>query len=71
MVLSSIINDVNGLKGYTYKIVDLQGKEIYKSLITSSKTEIALKSIGSKGIYILHIIDEVGLSIENKKIILE
>ena len=64
-------NDVNGLKGYTYKIVDLQGKEVYKSLITASKTEIALKSIGSKGIYILHIIDEVGQSIENKKIILE
>ena len=64
-------NDINGLKGYTYKIVDLQGKEIYKSLITASKTEIALKSIGSKGIYILHIIDEVGQTIENKKIILE
>ena len=64
-------NDVDGLKGYTYKIVDLQGKEIYKSLITASKTEIALKSIGPKGIYILHIIDEVGQTIENKKIILE
>ena len=64
-------NDINGLKGYTYKIVDLQGKEIYKSLITASKTEIALKSIGPKGIYILHIIDEVGQTIENKKIILE
>ena len=64
-------NDINGLKGYTYKIVDLQGKEIYKSLISSAKTEIALKSIGAKGIYILHIIDEVGQSIENKKIILE
>ena len=71
MVLSSLTNDVNRLKGYTYKIIDLQGKEVYKSWITSSKTEIALKSIGSKGIYILHIIDEVGLSIENKKIILE
>ena len=64
-------NDVYGLKGYSYKIVDLQGKEIYKSLITSSKTEILLKSIGSKGIYILHIVDEVGQIIENKKIVLE
>lgn len=64
-------NDINGLKGYTYKIIDLQGKEIYKSFVTASKTEIALKSIGVKGIYILHIIDEVGQSIENKKIILE
>jgi hypothetical protein len=64
-------NDVYGLKGYTYKIVDLQGKEIYKSLVSSSKTEIVLKSIGSKGVYILHIVDEVGQIIENKKIVLE
>jgi hypothetical protein len=64
-------NDVYGLIRYTYKIVDLQGKEIYKSLITASKTEIALKSIGSKGVYILHIVDAVGQIIENKKIVLE
>jgi hypothetical protein len=64
-------NDVYGLIGYTYKIVDLQGKEIYKSLVNSSKTEIVLKSIGSKGVYILHIVDEVGQIIENKKIVLE
>ena len=53
------------------QILDLQGKEVYNALATSAKTEISLKSIGSKGIFILHIVDEKGVSIENKKIVLE
>jgi hypothetical protein len=64
-------NDIQALGGYKYKIVDLQGKEIYNALATSAKTEISLKSIGAKGMYILHIVDEKGVSIENKKIVLE
>jgi len=40
-------------------------------LVTKSKTEISLKSIGAKGVYILHVEDAQGVSIENKKIVLE
>ena len=64
-------NDIQALSGYRYKIVDLQGKEVYNALTTSSRTEISLKSIGAKGMYILQIVDEKGVSIENKKIVLE
>jgi len=64
-------SDVTALNGYSYKMVDLQGKQVYKELVTKSKTEISLKSIGAKGVYILHILDEKGVSIENKKIVLE
>ncbi len=64
-------NDIQALSGYKYKIVDLQGKEVYNALATAAKTEISLKSIGAKGMYILHIVDEKGVSIENKKIVLE
>ena len=64
-------SDIQALGGYSYKIVDLQGKEVYNALATSAKTEISLKSIGAKGMYILHIVDEKGVSIENKKIVLE
>ena len=64
-------NDIQALGGYSYKIVDLQGKEVYNALATSTKTEISLKSISAKGMYILHIVDEKGVSIENKKIVLE
>lgn len=63
--------DVVGLNGYSYKMVDLQGKQVYKELVTKSKTEISLKSIGAKGVYILHVVDAQGVSIENKKIVLE
>ncbi len=59
------------LNGYSYKMVDLQGKQVYKELVTKSKTEISLKSIGAKGVYILHVLDAQGVSIENKKIVLE
>ena len=64
-------SDVAALNGYSYKMVDLQGKQVYKELVTKAKTEISLKSIGTKGVYILHILDEKGVSIENKKIVLE
>ena len=62
---------INNAHGNTIRITDLQGKEVYNALATSAKTEISLKSIGSKGMYILHIVDEKGVSIENKKIVLE
>ena len=64
-------SDVAALNGYSYKMVDLQGKQVYKELVTKSKTEISLKSIGAKGVYILHVEDAQGISIENKKIVLE
>ena len=64
-------NDIQALVGYRYKILDIQGKEVYNALATNAKTEISLKSIGAKGMYILHIEDEKGVSIENKKIVLE
>jgi hypothetical protein len=70
-VLIIASSDVEALKGYTYSIVDLQGKEVYKNAVNASNTEVPLKSIGAKGVYVLHIIDELGVSIDNKKIILE
>ena len=62
---------ISNALGKTIRILDLQGKEVYNALATSAKTEISLKSIGAKGMYILHIVDEKGVSIENKKIVLE
>ncbi|MBP6459627.1 MAG: hypothetical protein KA264_05995 [Crocinitomicaceae bacterium] len=62
---------INNAHGNTIRITDLQGKEVYNALATSAKTEISLKYIGAKGMYILHIVDEKGVSIENKKIVLE
>lgn len=63
--------DSPALAGYTYRILDVQGKQIYNALVTSSKTEISLKILGAKGVYVLHIVDANGISIENKKIVLQ
>jgi hypothetical protein len=63
--------DSPALAGYTYRILDVQGKQIYNALVTSSKTEISLKTLGAKGVYVLHIVDANGISIENKKIVLQ
>lgn len=63
--------DIKSLTGYSYRIIDNQGKEVYNSNITLSKTEIDINKFGAKGLYILHILDTKGNSIENKKIILE
>ena len=54
-------SDLAALNGYSYKMVDLQGKQVYKELVTKSKTEISLKSIGAKGVYILHVVDAQGV----------
>ncbi len=63
--------DVQALSNYRYRILDLQGKEVYNSLVTNSKTEISLKTIGAKGTYILHVVDGNGNSIKENKIVLE
>ena len=62
---------INNVQGKTLRIVNITGQEVYNGLSTSDKTEISLKSIGAKGVYILHVLDAQGVSIENKKIVLE
>jgi hypothetical protein len=39
--------------------------------VTSAKTEISLKSLGAKGMYVLHILDANKLSVQTKQIVLE
>ncbi|NDF60636.1 MAG: T9SS C-terminal target domain-containing protein [Crocinitomicaceae bacterium] len=63
--------DVKLLSGYSYKVLDLQGKELYNAPVLMAKTEIALNKLGAKGVYLLHIVNKNGTSIENKKIVLE
>jgi hypothetical protein len=64
-------SDIQALIGYRYRILDLQGKEIYNAFVTTAKTEVSLKSLGVKGVYVLHIIDANNASIQTKQIVLE
>ena len=70
-ILSITLDNLNGLENFYYKIIDLNGKEIYKTKVQNLHTEISLSAIAAKGVYILNIADDNGTTIENKKIILE
>lgn len=62
---------INNAQGKTLRIVDVQGKEVYNSTISTAKTEVSLKTMGAKGMYLLHIIDANNESIQTKQIVLE
>ena len=64
-------SDVAALNGYSYKLFDVQGKEVYNALVTNVKTEISMKTFGKAGVYILHVVDANNVSIETKQIVLE
>ena len=64
-------NDLLALKDYRYVIYDSQVKEVYNAFITNAKTEISLNSLGSKGMYVLHIVDANNESVQTKQIVLE
>ena len=63
--------DVAAMSGYSYQLLDALGKEIYSQLVTSKKTEISLKTLGEKGVYVLHVLDANNQSVVSKKIVLE
>ena len=64
-------SDLAAITGYSYRILDVLGKEVYNAQVTSAKTEISLKTLGAKGMYVLHILDANKLSVQTKQIILE
>ena len=65
------VSDVIALNGYKFKIYEFQGKEVYGTNITTAKTEISLKALGAKGMYVLHILDANNVRIQSQQIVLE
>jgi hypothetical protein len=63
--------DLAAMSGYSYQLMDAVGKEIYSQLVTFKKTEISLKTLGAKGVYVLHVLDANNQSVVSKKIVLE
>ena len=64
-------SDLAAITGYSYRILDVLGKEVYNALVSTAKTEISLKTLGAKGMYVLHILDANKQSVQTKQIILE
>ncbi len=62
---------INNAQGKKLRIVDIQGKEVYNAMVSSSKADISLKSLGAKGTYMLHIVDTNNVSVQMKQIVLE
>ena len=62
---------INNAQGKTVKIVDVQGKEVYNAVLPNAKTEISLKALGAKGMYVVHILDANNLPVQTKQIVLE
>jgi len=62
---------ISNAQGKNLRIVDIQGKIVYNALISSAKTEISLKNIGTKGMYVLHLLDANNELVQTKQIVLE
>lgn len=58
-------------QGKMLRIVDVQGKEVFNQKVNTSSMEISMKSLGAKGMYLLHILDANNESIQTKQIVLE
>jgi hypothetical protein len=57
--------------GNTLRILNVEGKEVYNQKVTGNTLDVSLKTLGAKGMYILHIQDANNVSIQSKQIILE
>lgn len=61
----------NLLEGYTLRVVDTLGKEVYVTPVMSNKITVDLKTWTGKGNYIVSIINKDQIQLVNRKIILQ
>ncbi len=62
---------IKNAQGNTLRILNVEGKEVYNQKMTGNTLDVSLKTLGAKGMYILHIQDANNVSIQSKQIILE
>lgn len=62
---------IKNAQGNTLRILNVEGKEVYNQKMTGNTLDVSLKTLGAKGMYILHIQDTNNESIQSKQIILE
>jgi hypothetical protein len=62
---------IKNAQGNTLRILNVEGKEVYNQKMTGNTMDVSLKTLGAKGMYILHIQDANNESIQSKQIILE
>jgi hypothetical protein len=62
---------IKNAKGNTLRILNVEGKEVYNQKMTGNTIDVSLKTVGAKGMYILHIQDANNETIQSKQIVLE
>ena len=59
------------MQGYTVKITNTLGQQMFQSGISQSSSYISLSSWTGPGLYFVHIIDPQGITIDIRKIVLQ
>lgn len=62
---------INNAEGKTLRILDVQGKEVYNQKVNASSMEVSMKTIATRGTYVLHILDVNNETIQTKQVVLE
>ena len=62
---------IKNAQGKTLRILNVEGKEVYNQKMTGKTMDVSLKTLGAKGMYILHIQDANNETIQSKQIVLE
>ena len=63
--------DYLSMSGYTLKIVNSVGQDVFSALITTPLFVIDISTLGSTGLYFIQVIDGSSNVLENKKLVLE
>ena len=63
--------DYLSMSGYTLKIVNSVGQDVFNSLITTPLFVIDISTLGSTGLYFIQVIDGNNNVLENRKLVLE
>jgi hypothetical protein len=63
--------DLTALQGYFISLVDIAGKEVQNIPFTAIRTEVDVKKILAKGMYVLHIVDAKNVRVKTTQIVIE
>jgi len=63
--------DYLSMSGYTLKIVNSVGQDVFSALITTPLFVIDISTLGSTGLYFIQVLDGSSNVLENKKLVLE
>ena len=63
--------DIQKMNGYSIKIINSIGQQMYQGLITQQQNTIDITQWGGNGMYYLYVIDSRGVIIDIKKILLQ